>query len=197
MIQNIHGNIITDSGLFIEFPDQIVQDHPLANLVAESIRNGEGIQRFLPFPEEGLDLALCSIATASCICNLFRRNPDLWKIVPHVNEVPLDADIQSLFLHLKKTAGSSYADSLDELMNILLPLINLYYLLRTHTKSCLRLTWEQMLKSNRIKTFQYDNLYNTKNRIKFAVSSKARMLNFNFKSNEIDTRRRRTHCGNP
>lgn len=105
----------------IGFPDQIVQDHPFANRVAESIRNGEGIRRFLPFPEEGLDLALCSIAIASCIGILFRRNPNLWKIVPHVNEIPFDADIQSLFLHLKKTADSSYVDSLDELINILLP----------------------------------------------------------------------------
>lgn len=105
----------------IEFPEQIVQDHPLANRVAESIRNGEGIRRFFPFPEEGQDLALCSIAIASCTSILFWRNPNLWKIVPHVNEIPFDADIQSLFLHLKMTADSSYAGSLDKLINILLP----------------------------------------------------------------------------
>lgn len=107
--------------LIIKFPDQIVRDHLLANLVAKSIRNGEGIRQFLPFPEDGLDLALCSIAIASCTCNLFWRNPNLWKIVPHMNEIPLDADIQSLFSHLKKSADSSYADSLDKLIKILLP----------------------------------------------------------------------------
>ncbi len=105
----------------IVFPAQIVQDHLFANLVAKSIRNGEGIQKFLPFPEEGFDLALCSIAIALCTRNLFQENPNLWKIVPHVNEVPFDADVHSLFLHLKKTADSSYKDSLDKLINILLP----------------------------------------------------------------------------
>lgn len=104
-----------------EFPDQVVQDHLLAKLVAKSIRDGEGIRGFLPFPEDGLNLALCSIAIASCTCKLFRMNPNLWKIVPHVNEIPVDADTQSLFLHLKKTADSSYAKSLDDLIKILLP----------------------------------------------------------------------------
>lgn len=105
----------------IEFLDEVVQDFPFANLVAKSIRSGKGIQEFLPFPEDGKDLALCSIAIASCAYNLFWRNPNLWKIVPHVNEIPIDADVQSLFLHLKKTADSSYVDSLYELINILLP----------------------------------------------------------------------------
>lgn len=104
-----------------KFPDQVVQNSPVANRVAKSLQCGKGIREFLPFPEEGLDLALCSAAIASCAQNLFLKNPNLWKIVPHVNEIPIDADIRSLFLHLKKTADSSYKDSLDDLINLLLP----------------------------------------------------------------------------
>lgn len=104
-----------------QYPTQIARHNPVANLVAKSIQNGKGIREFLPFPEEGLDLALYSIAIASCAQNLFRENPNLWRIVPHVNEIPLDADINCLFHHLTRTADQSYRKSLDELINLLLP----------------------------------------------------------------------------
>lgn len=105
----------------IQFPAQTVRHSPVANRVAKSLQDGKGIREFLPFPEEGLGLALCSTAIASCAQNLFLKNPNLWKIVPRVNEIPFDADIHSLFLYLKETANPSYKDSLDDLIHLLLP----------------------------------------------------------------------------
>lgn len=104
-----------------QFPTQIALGNPVANHLAKSLQYGKGIREFLPFPEEGLNLALYSAAIASCAQNLFVKNPNLWKIVPHINEIPFDADIQSLFRHLKETADPSYEDSLDKLINLLLP----------------------------------------------------------------------------
>lgn len=101
----------------INFPAQMSQDSPLV----KSIRSGKGIRGFLPFPEDGLNLALYSIAIASCVQNLFCKNPNLWKIVPLLNQVPLNSDIDTLFLYLKMTADESYKKTLDELINLLLP----------------------------------------------------------------------------
>lgn len=89
--------------------------------VSQSIRSGNGIGGFLPVPLDSVSLAQYGASVASCIYQLFVINPNLWKMVQYIHQVPLDADIFALLDHLRETADDSYRGSLDEMIKILFP----------------------------------------------------------------------------
>lgn len=89
--------------------------------VSQSIRAGNGIGEFLPVPLDSVSLAQYGASVASCIYHWFLMNPNLWKMVQYIHQVPLDADIFALLDHLRVTADDSYRDSLEEMIKILFP----------------------------------------------------------------------------
>ncbi len=89
--------------------------------VSQSIRSGNGIGGFLPVPLDSVSLAQYGASVASCIYHLFVINPNLWKMVQYIHQVPLDADIFALLDHLRETADDSYRGSLEEMIKILFP----------------------------------------------------------------------------
>lgn len=89
--------------------------------VSQSIRAGNGIGEFLPVPLDSVSHAQYGAAVASCIYHLFVTNPNLWRMVQYIHQVPLDADIFALLDHLRVTADDSYRNSLEEMIKILFP----------------------------------------------------------------------------